>query len=160
MGVADPWNNEDDQQWQEDVEMEGEDQAEPGIESGINLASGDNLDGTDEENEQTLNISVELQSQRSRTPWDRDETVEIILFDEHEAATVIKYGVPPYRTLYQKQIGVGKGNIFYPLAGEDEWTMAAWMHQSQLSVSAMDRFISLQYVSKMVIDNVIQLTSV
>jgi hypothetical protein len=40
-----------------------------------------------------------------------------------------------------------QGNIFYPFSGETEWELVAWMHHSGVSLSDIDKFLKLHYVS-------------
>ncbi|KAG8823085.1 hypothetical protein FRC19_004644 [Serendipita sp. 401] len=38
------------------------------------------------------------------------------------------------------------GNLYYPFASEAEWKLAVWLHESNLSLSEIDKFLKLPYV--------------
>lgn len=40
-----------------------------------------------------------------------------------------------------------KGNLYYPFASRDEWDLASFLLQSNLSMAMIDRFLSLKIVS-------------
>jgi hypothetical protein len=40
-----------------------------------------------------------------------------------------------------------KDNLFYPFSGETEWELVAWMHHSGVSLSDINKFLKLRYVS-------------
>ena len=49
----------------------------------------------------------------------------------------------------QEQERKAKGNIFYPFSGETEWELVAWLHHSGVSLSDVDKFLKLRYVSSL-----------
>jgi hypothetical protein len=47
----------------------------------------------------------------------------------------------------QEQEQKAQGNVFYPFSGETEWELVAWLHHSGVSLSDIDKFLKLRYVS-------------
>jgi hypothetical protein len=41
-----------------------------------------------------------------------------------------------------------KANIFYPFASRQDWEVASWLLRSDISMAAIDDFLSLELVSE------------
>jgi len=128
----DPINNQ-----QDDYDLLGE--------ASNNFDEGE-MGGVIEETTSSLS-GDELPRGRTDPPNDRDDSTETFFFDEHPVATVISRQTSSFESLYNSQVDIGKGNLFYPLAGEEEWEMAVWMHQTMISLKETDAFLRLKYVS-------------
>lgn len=48
---------------------------------------------------------------------------------------------------WRQDIGQMSHSRYYPFAGEKEWAVACWLHESGLSLEKINRFLHLQYVS-------------
>jgi hypothetical protein len=49
--------------------------------------------------------------------------------------------------LRQVQELKGTKNFFYPFSGETEWELVSWPHHAGISMSDIDKFLRLRYVS-------------
>jgi hypothetical protein len=49
--------------------------------------------------------------------------------------------------LHQVQELKGTKNFFYPFSGETEWELVSWLHHAGISMSDIDKFLRLRYVS-------------
>ena len=56
------------------------------------------------------------------------------------ATFISQFNADPYSTYWQI-------NVFYPFSGLDDWKMANFLLTSKLSMSALDKFLSLEVVS-------------
>jgi hypothetical protein len=53
--------------------------------------------------------------------------------------------VPPFANYKSTRRG-NQHNIFYPFSGDREWKLAAWLHESGLPLTKIDKFLHLDYV--------------
>jgi len=77
-----------------------------------------------------------------------DEGHEDNTFEEHYlgAGCVHKTRRPPFRGILNERLQRDE-NIYLPFEDQQEWELANWLHQSGLSMSKIDDFLKLQYVS-------------
>jgi hypothetical protein len=78
-----------------------------------------------------------------REPHDTDRNEEEVF---NGAGHIFAQGEPPFLEWRRKQESLGH-NLYYPFAGRKEWLMACWLHKSQLSMSLIDDFLRMEYVS-------------
>lgn len=67
-----------------------------------------------------------------------------------DAGKIISKEEPAFEKIYRRQMEIGQGNIYYPFAGEKEWGVAKWLHDSGTSMAHINEFFHLKYVSILV----------
>jgi hypothetical protein len=77
----------------------------------------------------------------------QQESREIIEEFPTAAGTIVAHEPSYFTSVLQKHLNDHGENIYYPFANSIDWELAAWMHESGLTVTEMDRFLSTQYVS-------------
>lgn len=79
-----------------------------------------------------------------------DEGDEGAAFEEYYpgAGRVGKQKRPYFRATLNEKLQKDD-NIYHPFLNQQEWELAKWMHESGMSMSKMDEFFQLQYVSDM-----------
>jgi hypothetical protein len=77
-----------------------------------------------------------------------DEDDEDNAVEEHypEAGRMHRMKRPHFRAVLNKKLQKS-GNIYHPFTNQQEWELGKWMHESGISMSKMDEFFKLQYVS-------------
>jgi hypothetical protein len=77
-----------------------------------------------------------------------DEDDEDNAVEEHypEAGRVHQTKRPHFRAVLNEKLHKSD-NIYHPFANQQEWELGKWMHESGMSMSKMDEFFKLQYVS-------------
>jgi hypothetical protein len=63
------------------------------------------------------------------------------------AAVIDSHIRPTFELLAKAAISAGSGNIYYPFASFDEWSLAHWFHETGVSTARMDAFLRLPFVS-------------
>jgi hypothetical protein len=63
------------------------------------------------------------------------------------AGTVLAKDQSHFAIIFQEHMRMHDENIYYPFANSIDWDLAAWMHESGMSMAEMDRFLATQYVS-------------
>jgi hypothetical protein len=77
-----------------------------------------------------------------REPHDTNRNEEVVF---NCAGHVFAQSDPPFLEWRREQESLGH-NLYYPFAGRKEWSMACWLHRSQLSMSLIDEFLRMEYV--------------
>jgi hypothetical protein len=77
-----------------------------------------------------------------------DEEDDDNAVEEHypEAGRVHRTKRPHFRAVLNEKLHKS-GNVYHPFANQQEWELGKWMHESGMSMSKMDEFFKLQYVS-------------
>jgi hypothetical protein len=83
----------------------------------------------------------------AEVPDAQQEAREIIEEFPTAAGTIVAHEPSYFASVLQTHINDHGDNIYYPFANSIDWELAAWMHESGLTVTEMDRFLSTQYVS-------------
>jgi hypothetical protein len=83
----------------------------------------------------------------AEVPNAQEDLREIIEEFPTPAGTVVAQEPSYFASVLQKHLNDHGENIYYPFANSINWELAAWMHESGLTVTEMDRFLSTQYVS-------------
>jgi hypothetical protein len=63
------------------------------------------------------------------------------------AGMVQKTTTTAFSNVHQAQKLKGSDNVFYPFSGETEWELVSWLHHAGVSMSDVDKFLKLRYVS-------------
>ncbi|KAG8836053.1 hypothetical protein FRB91_000169 [Serendipita sp. 411] len=128
----------------EDIEVDG-------ISNGRSSEDSETEEMDEEENESMDTHINNRSTASSNTSRNLSEPLESSASFHMEtypgAGHIFNKVIPRFHTQAASQIQTGKGNLFYPFANEIDFELGLWLHESGLSVSKIDSFLKLQYVT-------------